>query len=79
LVIYPISKKGGIDVRWYSKIQQRLRRWKEQVKKEEGFITTEVLLFIGIIVVISVAAWTFRDAITGLFDRGTTEVDKFIQ
>ncbi|MFZ5640476.1 MAG: hypothetical protein ACOY4Q_07275 [Bacillota bacterium] len=66
-------------MRWYSKIQQLLRRWKEQVKKEEGFITTEVLLFIGIVVVISVAAWTFRDAITGLFGRGTTEVNKFIQ
>lgn len=64
---------------WSFKAQYLLRRWREQIKSEDGFITTEVLLFIGIVVVISVAAWTFRDAITGLFGRGTTEVNKFIQ
>lgn len=52
---------------------------KEIFKEEEGFITTEVLLFIGIVVVIAVAAWEFRDAITGLFGRGTAEVDQFIK
>lgn len=65
-------------MKWYFKTQYLLRRWKARLKNEEGFITTEVLLFIGIVVVISVAAWAFRDAITGLFGRGTAEVDKFI-
>lgn len=66
-------------MKWLIKTQFLLRRWKARVGKEEGFITTELLLFIGIVVVISVAAWNFREALVGLFERGTTEVDKFIQ
>ncbi len=65
-------------MKWYIKTRLFLRRWSAQYNNENGFITTEVLLFIGIVVVISVAAWAFRDAITGLFNRGATEVNKFI-
>lgn len=66
-------------MKWYLKSTDLLRRWRKKCQDEKGFITTEVLLFIGIVVVISVAAWTFRDAITGLFGRGTAEVNEFIR
>ena len=66
-------------MKWLIKKERFLNRFKMKLKEDSGFLTTEVLLFIGIVVVISVAAWTFRDAIVALFGRGTTEVNKFIQ